>query len=219
MMGLLDKLRRLFGTDVQPPPVTPPSEGKSGRNAPSPTVTVERPRPVPDLTGPRQAAGPEYESRYLSATEAGELLVPGPDGKVPVRIRDGFFQHVPTGKRVSPANRTLNKHGLVSFRVRGDAYYDSKAADTRAGQRALLVREPGNKHDPNAVAVHALDKYGERVQVGYVNKGLARRLAKQLDAGDAVVGWFMRGDEPGRDDEGVAVVLTDEDEMRRLLGP
>lgn len=180
---------------------------------------MNAPRPVPDLTGLRQAAGPEYESRYLSATEASELLVPGPDGKVPVRIRDGFFQHVPTGKRVPPANRTLNKHGLVSFRVRGDAYYDSKAADTRAGQRALLVREPDNKHDPNAVAVHALDKYGERVRVGYVNKGLARRLAKQLDAGDAVDAWFMRGDQPGRDNEGVAVVLTDEDEMRRLLGP
>lgn len=147
------------------------------------------------------------------------MLVPGPDGELPVRIRDGFFQHVPTGKRVPPANRTLNKHGLVSFRVRGDAYYDSKVADTRAGQRALLVREPDNKHDPNAVAVHALNKSGEPVKVGYVNKGLARRLAKRLDAGDAVAAWFMRGDPPGRDDAGVAVVLTDEDEIRRLLGP
>lgn len=69
------------------------------------------------------------------------------------------------------------------------------------------------------MAVHALGKSGQQVRVGYVNKGLARRLAKQLDAGGAVAAWFMRGDPPGRDEEGVAVVLTDEDEMRRLLGP
>lgn len=218
-MGFLDKLRRLLRPEVQPPSFTPPPERKPGPNLPRLTVTVERARPAPDLTGRRLVAGPERESRYLSATEASELLAPGPDGELPVRIRDGFFQHVPSGKRVPPGNRTLNKHGLVSFRVRGDAYYQSKAADTRAGQQAFLVREPDNKHDPNAVAVHALDRSGDQLQIGYVNKGLARRLAKQLDAGSAVAAWFMRGDPPGRVDEGVAVVLTDEDEMRRLLGP
>lgn len=218
-MGLLEKLRRLLGPDIQRPSVTSSSERKPGPHAPRLTATVERARPAPHPTGPRLVAGPEHESRYLSATEASALLIPGPDGELPVRIRAGFFQHVPSGKRVPPGNRTLSKHGLVSFGVRGDAYYESKAADTRAGQQALLVREPDNKHDPHAVAVHALDKSGEQVQVGYVNKGLARRLAKQLDAGASVAAWFMRGDPPGRDDEGVAVVLADEEEIQRLLGP
>lgn len=133
MMGLLDKLRRLLGPYFQPPSFTPPAERKPEPNPPRLKVTVERARPAPDLTGPRLVAGPEHESRYLSATDASELLIPGPDGELPVRIRDGFFQHVPSGKRVPPGNRTLNKHGLVSFRVRGDAYYDSKAADTPSG--------------------------------------------------------------------------------------
>lgn len=218
-MGLLEKLRRLLGADIQPPYVTPPPEAKPKPEPQRLKETAERARPALGPTGPGLSAGPGHQSRYLSATEASELLVPGPDDELPVRIRDGFFQHVPSGKRVPPGNRTLSKHGLVSFGVRGDAYYQSKAADTRAGQRAILVREPDNKHDPNAVAVHALDRNGEQVQVGYVNKGLARRLAKQLDAGVSVAAWFMRGDPPGREDEGVAVVLTDEEEMRRLLGP
>lgn len=136
-----------------------------------------------------------------------------------MRIRDGFFEHVPSGKKVPPANRILNSHGLMSFSVRGDVYYDSKAADTQAGQRAHLVRESDNKHDPNAVAVYAQDSSGEQAKVGYVNKGLARRLAKRLDAGEPLHAWFMRGDPPGRDAESTAVVLTDEDGIRRLLGP
>lgn len=214
-MRLINKLRRLFGSETErfaAPAVTEEAEAPPTRPRPRAAVTTERVSPPPHN-------GPQHQSRYLSAQEAAELLVPGADGKLPVRIRDGFFEHVPTGKRVPPANRALNSHGLVSFTVRGDAYYDSKAADTRPGQRAQLVREPANKHDSNAVAVYAHDGTGERVKVGYVNKGLARRLAKRMDSGDAVHAWYMRGDPPGEDEEGVAVVLTDEDSILRLLGP
>lgn len=204
-MGLLDRLRRLVGP-ADPPPAEAPT--------PKVVITVER------STGPYHRPMPSEERQYLSAEEAAELLVPGDDGQLPVRIRDGFFQHVPTGRRVTAANRTLNAHGLISFKVRGNAYYQSKAADTRPGKPAILVRDPDNKHDPNAVAVYAEGRPGERLQVGHVNRGLARRLAKRLDSGETISAWFMRGDPPGRDSEGVpCVVLTDEDGIARLLGP
>ncbi len=176
-------------------------------------ITVER------SAGPNRRPTPPEERHYLSAEEAVELLVPGGDGHLPVRIRDGFFEHAPTGRRVTAANRTLNAHGLLSFKVRGNAYYESKAADTRPGKPAFLVRDPDNKHDPHAVAVYAEGRPGERLQVGHVNKGLARRLAKRLDSGETISAWFMRGDPPGKEGEGVpCVVLTDEEGIARLLG-
>lgn len=44
------------------------------------------------------------------------------------------------------------------------------------GQPLLLVREPGNQHDPNAIQVY--------VHIGYVRaKGQASTLAPQMDSG------------------------------------
>lgn len=41
------------------------------------------------------------------------------------------------------------------------------------------VREPDNRHDKNAVAVH----FGNRGRVGYLSRGDARRAAAEIDAG------------------------------------
>lgn len=46
--------------------------------------------------------------------------------------------------------------------------------------KLLLVREPGNTHDPNAVAVY--------FQLGYIPKTAARNLAPLLDASTSLVG-------------------------------
>lgn len=215
-MGLLDRLRRALGSEAEKP-----ATSAEVRTLDPPRIRVE----VQRVTEPMTVDGGEdedardapYESRYLSAAEAAELLLPGDDGVIPVRIRDGFFQHIPSGKYVPAANRTLNKHGLVSFGVRGARYYQSKAADTRPGQVAHLVREPDNEHDPHAVAVHALGRDGQRLKVGYVNKGLARRLAKRLDAGEELSAYFMRGYPPGVDEASPAVVLADDATVRRLV--
>ena len=58
----------------------------------------------------------------------------------------------------------------------------------------ILTREPGNVHDPNAVAVSiAVPRLGgifgsSNKQIGYVKKGTAKSLAKRLDAGEKING-------------------------------
>jgi hypothetical protein len=155
---------------------------------------------------------------YFSAEEAVEAFAPDERGNVHVAVREGFFFHPPTGKYAPPGNRTLSKHGLVSFKVRGDAYYSAPKADTSPGRAAKLVREPSNKHDPNAIAIWALDRNGHAVKVGYVNRGRAPSLAKRMDAGEAVEAYFMRGDPPGSSKSGPpAVILTTGARMAKLL--
>lgn len=162
---------------------------------------------------------PSKSSKYLSAEESRYYLVPDASGRMPVRIRDGFFYHKGTRKMVPPGNAQMTKHGVMSFNVRGVSYYEAaaKAANTRPGTEAILRREPDNKFDENAIAVVGLDSRGVERVVGYVNKGNAKRLAKRIDAGESVRGWFMRGSGHRVEPEGIAVVVTDEDRMRELF--
>lgn len=52
---------------------------------------------------------------------------------------------------------------------------------------ARLVREPGNRHDPNAIAVYLrlpfLLVFRRDVKIGYIKAARAERLAAKLDAG------------------------------------
>lgn len=158
--------------------------------------------------------------RYLNDAEAGELFVPGEDRHVPVRIDEGAFVHIGTGRLASPGNRHLTRLGAHSFNVRGAKYYPAAvlAANTSPGTPAILHREPDNPHDENAVSVVGLDDAGAERRVGYVNKGLARRLAKRLDAGETVDAWFMRGCPADEDYDGVAVLVTDPETKSELFG-
>src|SRR3984885_6527183 len=52
-------------------------------------------------------------------------------------------------------------------------------AGLQPGQELELVRQPENAFDPNAVAVH----YG-RLQLGFVRKPIAARIAPNIDAGE-----------------------------------
>ena len=52
-------------------------------------------------------------------------------------------------------------------------------AGLQPGQELELVRQPENAYDPNAVAVH----YG-RLQLGFVRKAIAARIAPNIDAGE-----------------------------------
>lgn len=72
-----------------------------------------------------------------------------------------------------------------------DAYPDNLyllervAADTfiRGDERlaVVLVRNPGNEHDPNAVEVHVP---AVEAMIGHLPRGVAKRLAPGLDAGE-----------------------------------
>ena len=52
-------------------------------------------------------------------------------------------------------------------------------AGMEPGQELELVRQPANAFDPNAIAVH----YG-RLQLGFLKKGLAARIAPIIDSGE-----------------------------------
>lgn len=167
----------------------------------------------------RRPDGAPASDKYLNAEEADRLIVPDEHGQLPVRLRGGFFVHVPSGKRVKPASRAVRRHGLTAFNVRGVSYHEAghRAADTRPGRPAYLRREPDNQHDPNAVAVYGVADTGRRRKIGYVNKGLARSVAKRMDSGERISAWFMRGDPPGQDYSTASVILADEHTVSRLL--
>lgn len=50
-------------------------------------------------------------------------------------------------------------------------------------------------HRANAIGIRAV---GARAIAGYVNKGMARSLAKKIDAGDYLSTVVLRGSPPGR---------------------
>ncbi len=76
----------------------------------------------------------------------------------------------------------------VSFEGRQD-----RARGLTAGESLELVREPHNAHDPNAIAV----RYGN-LQLGYLQRGMAKWLAPNIDGGErytAIVGSLTGGGE------------------------
>ncbi|WP_347505161.1 HIRAN domain-containing protein [Pseudomonas anguilliseptica] len=65
------------------------------------------------------------------------------------------------------------------------------------GMPVFLVREPGNQHDPNAIAVYIEAKrlffFGPyRYQIGYVNKRWAASFTKRMDAGGRIIQAYVR---------------------------
>lgn len=91
----------------------------------------------------------------------------------------------------------LRELGSVRMRIRGAMYYLSDADRERfSGTEYLLVREPKNRHDKNAVAVYCRGR-----KVGYVSATKAAAIAPLLDQveadaflvnGAAVAGTSMR---------------------------
>lgn len=189
-----------------------------GRTDAAPAVTIERPHEAVEPHAPK----PGPSDVYLSAEEAAHYFQRDGRGRLPVRLREiggqGWFVHPGTGRRVGPGNRALDAAGLHTFNVRGDSYRQAAATagDTSPRARAYLVREPDNEHDPNAIAVQACKARGERVTVGYVNKALAKRLARRLDAGEDLRAVFIRGSLPRRKAERISVAISDAKTISRL---
>lgn len=134
---------------------------------------------------------PDTEARALSTTSSWM-----PDVRL-IRERDRLLVQTPLGW-VNPRSRTAYRVGVHSFAVAGTSHHEAaaKAGKFTPGSAVRLVREPDNPYDTNAVAVYA--ETGRRV-VGYVPKGQARRLAKLMDAGTALVAVSVRGSGAGSD--------------------
>lgn len=115
-----------------------------------------------------------YEERYWYPDEGGQVWLAG---YTPVEPDSGRYL-----AREDPwlAERGLRVVGLAGA---GRHHADAVAAEDVAPGRPLeLRRDPGNEHDPNAIAVHAA---GGGEQVGWVPREVAAELAAELDAGRA----------------------------------
>ena len=92
-----------------------------------------------------------------------------------------------TGSNVmqSVARPILEKHKVTSTPLKGMKYTGNQEAidNLVAGTPVDLIREPNNPADENAVKVQA-----NGVDVGYVSRGIAKNLAKRMDAGEDVRG-------------------------------
>ena len=72
------------------------------------------------------------------------------------------------------------KTTVVGTKYRGPAAV-AALARLRSGDRLRLVREPGNPHDPDAVAV-----YSGTTHIGYIPRGINRDVADRIMSADGV---------------------------------
>jgi hypothetical protein len=79
--------------------------------------------------------------------------------------------------------------------------------DVAPGRPLELRRDPGNSHDPNAIAVHGP---GGGAQVGWVPRELAAELAPELDAGRPWSALVLREHRPSPRDprSGLTMLLA-----------
>ena len=70
-------------------------------------------------------------------------------------------------------------------KLRGAKYKDDLARYVKAGSELVLRREPGNPYGADAILVLAVvpSQGVEPVPIGYLAKGAADRLAREMDAG------------------------------------
>lgn len=113
-----------------------------------------------------------FEERYWYPEDGGAVWVAG-------------YQLVDpeSGRFLGRDAPELGERGLRVAAVAGAGIHhaDALAADGAAPGSALeLRRDPGNPHDPNAIAVYPAAS-GD--QLGWVPRDLAAELAAQLDAG------------------------------------
>jgi hypothetical protein len=113
-----------------------------------------------------------YEERYWYPEEGGQVWLAG-------------YQLVEpeSGRYLGRDAPELAARGLRVAGVAGASRHhgEALAVEDRAkpGEPLDLRRDPGNEHDPNAIAVHA--RGGE--QLGWVPREMAAELAPELDAG------------------------------------
>jgi HIRAN domain len=122
-----------------------------------------------------------FEERYWYPDDGGVIWLAG-------------FQVVDaaTGGFVGRDAPELAERGLRVAGVAGAARHHGEAlesADVAPGAALELRRDPGNEHDPNAIAVHGLGGGG---QVGWVPRELAEEIAPELDAGQPWTAVVLR---------------------------
>ena len=121
----------------------------------------------------------EHEERYWYPDDGGIVWVAG-------------FMPVDPATRRFLGRDALREQGLIVAGAAGaaqfhDAVLQSEAAEP--GLPVLLRRDPGNEHDPNAIAV---DVAGGGGQLGWVPRDLAAEIAPRMDGGEAWSAVILR---------------------------
>ena len=92
--------------------------------------------------------------------------------------------------------------------IMGSSFYTGAGAHIarmRAGQQLMVVREPTNKHDPNAIAVYIFNQ-----QLGHLPRGFAAEIAPLMDAAGAPMVRAWKSKDPKFTGVGVIVVEWDD---------
>lgn len=132
---------------------------------------------------------------YITAQEIEELFPHGAPDPLPVKLKrhqgDLWLADRKRGKLIAPGNRRLQSLGLYSLNLRGWKNYEARIrrALLRPADEVELIREPSNPYDANAVYVSAPKAPGV---LGYINKGLAKRVTKLLEAGTVLEARVLR---------------------------
>ena len=120
-----------------------------------------------------------------------------------------------------------------SLNIVGESFKNSDGSSRQAeivrcrpGERIELRREPNNRHDANAVAVHT----ARGVQIGHIARDQSRWIGGKIDKGVHVIAIVERvhGGEPGKPSRGVLIRVNFDGErpdqpaqrgwLARLLG-
>jgi hypothetical protein len=123
-----------------------------------------------------------------------------------------------TGLLVGPTDTRLPHAGVYVSQLRGEFHHQTacKAGDFSLGRAVMLVREPANDFDRNAVAVY--DATGTHL-AAYVNKQKARVLAKMIDAGEVLHSISIRGTAAGAECPQIAILAARPHVLGRLIEP
>jgi len=115
----------------------------------------------------------------------------GPDFEFELEPREGDYgqglilHRLSDGVRMNWQSLSARSDGLQSVEIAGVSHHPDALQDSSfaPGQPLELVREPDNPHDPNAFSVWNADR---TLQVGYLPKWFAAKLAKDYGTGPKV---------------------------------
>lgn len=124
--------------------------------------------------------------------EALQALLQAGDGEQLrlARGANGMSLALPDGRLIDCKNLMLRKFGIHCGRIAGTSYYDAGELPRRDGMKLGMRRDPENEHDANAIA---LTRGKPSVQLGWVAKGTAKFVARELDAGKKLVAHAVLG--------------------------
>jgi hypothetical protein len=151
-----------------------------------------------------------YEERYWYPDDGGEVWVAG------YQLVDHESGRYLARDAPELAARGLHVAGVAGA---GSHHADALAGEAVApGQPLELRRDPGNPHDPNAIAVHP---FGGGEQVGWVPRELAAELAPELDAGRPWSALVLREQRRSPRDprHGLTMLLAPDSEIELRVTP